>query len=75
MPTAEHARLLRAILTLEEEPLPDGQQRKKLRGFDPPLYELRIPPWRILYRIGTEQVRVLDVVARKDLERWVREHR
>lgn len=74
LPRREHARVLRGVLSLEEDPLPDGYKRKKLGGYDPPAYRLRSGPWRVIYRIEGQTVEVADVVARKDLERWVREH-
>lgn len=71
----ERQRLLRAILALGRDPLPDGDHRKKLAGVRPPLYRLREGPWRVLYRIGRDSVDVIDLIRRKDLELWLRRYR
>lgn len=55
---------------LELAPLPAGKNRvKKLKGITPPLYRLRAGKWRILYRIIGDEIIVLRLVSRKELER------
>ena len=52
---------------LETQPVPFGKSRiKKLGGFDPPLYRLRIGDFRAYYRICGDEVVVLAVTRRKD---------
>ena len=45
---------------------------KRLVGFSPPLYRLRVGDYRVYYRIGTQQVVVLTVLHKKDSERWLK---
>jgi mRNA-degrading endonuclease RelE of RelBE toxin-antitoxin system len=61
-------RLVRDIqVYLETRPVPFGRSRiKKLGGFDPPLYRLRIGDFRAYYRICGDEVVVLAVTRRKD---------
>jgi len=63
--------IAKRITILEVAPLPAGKLRiKKLKGFTPPLYRLRAGRFRVLYRIvSRDEVVVLRVVARRDLER------
>lgn len=68
----ERLPLAERIAALTDEPLPDGVQRKKLAGVSPPLYRLRVGPWRALYRIDGRTVKVVDLVRRRDLEAWMR---
>lgn len=58
---------------LEEAPLPTGKNRiKKLKGYNPPLYRLRVGNKRILYRISGNEVVLLKAVDRKELDRELR---
>lgn len=58
------------IRILEYAPLPTGHNRiKKLKGFTPPLYRLRVGDFRVLYRIKGKEVILLTAVNRKELER------
>lgn len=61
------------LTMLETAPLPTGKNRiKKLTGFTPPLYRLRVGDFRVLYRITENKVIVLTAVDRKELERELR---
>ena len=75
LPARERERLLQTLLALGRDPLPEGDRRKKLGGIRPPLYRLREGPWRALYRIDGENVDVLDLIRRRDLDRWLRRYR
>lgn len=62
--------ITRKVKMLEIAPLPAGKTRiKKLKGFTPPLYRLRIRDRRVLYRITGNDVILLTVVDRKELEK------
>ena len=62
--------IAKKLKILEIAPLPTGKNRiKKIRGFVPPLYRLRIGDKRVLYRISGNQVVLLKIIDRKDLER------
>ncbi len=55
---------------LEIAPLPTGKTRiKKLKGFAPPLYRLRVGDKRVLYRISGKEVILLKVIDRRELEK------
>lgn len=73
-PAPERERLLKAILALGRDPLPEGDRRKKLSGVRPPLYRLREGPWRALYRIRGGSVDVIGLIRRKDLSLWLRRY-
>ena len=58
------------LTMLESAPLPTGKNRiKKLTGFTPPLYRLRVGDFGVLYRIRENKVILLTAVDRKELER------
>ena len=61
-----------AIQELRVEPR--GLKTKQLHGFRPPLYELRIHPYRVLYDIDDDMrtIVILAIIHRKDLERFLR---
>lgn len=62
--------IIKSLKILELSPLPSGTSLiKKLKGFIPPLYRLRIGDYRVLYRISGNDVIILKVVNRKELER------
>lgn len=62
-----YARLVPAIRSLAEDPLPAGTV--KLRGFDPPAWRLRAGQYRIVYEIqsGALVVVVIDVAPRGEV--------
>lgn len=64
----EAAILVRDVRSyLETRPIPVGKPRiKKLSGFEPPLYRLRIGDFRAYYRIHGDEVVVIAVTRRKD---------
>ena len=62
--------IVERLKILEVAPLPFGKSLiKKLRGFTPLLYRLRVGEYRVLYRIIKNKVIVLKIIARKQLER------
>jgi mRNA-degrading endonuclease RelE of RelBE toxin-antitoxin system len=69
---AVHSGIVDGISSLREDPLPDPPLKKKLKGFGFSLYRLRVGDYRLLYRIEETTVTVMRVVARKDLDRSVR---
>lgn len=62
--------ITKALKILEISPFPFGKGLiKKLKGFIPPLYRLRVGDYRVLYRITGDEVVILRVIDRKELER------
>lgn len=60
----------KTLKILEVAPLPIGKGRiKKLKGYTPPLYRLRIVNYRALYRIEGDEIAVLRIIGRKELQR------
>ena len=58
---------------LSSEPFKGSKTRiKRLVGFTPPLYRLRVGDYRAYYRIVEQQVVVLTVLHKKDSERWLK---
>ena len=62
-------RVLQAIKALADDPYPFGTRIKKLKGFDPALYRLRVGDYRILYRIDSQTIVAITVVHRRYIER------
>jgi mRNA interferase RelE/StbE len=60
-----------AILALEEEPFPSGKKWKRLKGSGG-LVRLRVGDYRILYEVLDDEVHVLVVIHRRDLDLWLR---
>lgn len=54
-----------------------GKAVKLLHGQHEQIDRLRVGTWRVLYELDHERrvLRVDAVVARRDLERWLRDHR
>lgn len=45
---------------------------KRLTGFAPPLYRLRVGDYRVYYRIIPSRVIVLATIHKKDSDRWLK---
>jgi len=70
LPPERALELAEKLKILETAPLPSGKARiKKLKGFTPPLYRLRVGKKRVLYRISGGQVVLLKMIDRKELDR------
>ena len=78
----ENSKLPHAIarLILEEirarlstDPIRETKTRiKRLTGFSPPLYRLRVGDYRIYYRIAPPRVVILGIFHKKDSDRWLK---
>lgn len=64
----ERCRLTKAILALAENPYPPGKKWKRLKGLHDQFGRLRVGDYRILYEVSGEEVHILAVVHRRDLE-------
>ncbi|MEW6409229.1 MAG: type II toxin-antitoxin system RelE/ParE family toxin [Nitrospirota bacterium] len=70
LPTEVALKVTRDLKILEVAPLPLGKGLiKKLKGFTPPLYRMRIGNYRVLYRITGNEIAILRIIDRKELER------
>ena len=72
LPQADRTRVTEAILALEDKPCPPGKKWKRLEGTGG-LVRLRIGHYRVLYEVLEDEVHVLAVIHRRDLERWLRQ--
>jgi mRNA-degrading endonuclease RelE of RelBE toxin-antitoxin system len=74
LPLADARIILQEIQSrLSSEPFKGSKTRiKRLGGFPPPLYRLRVRDYRAYYRIAAQQVVVLTVLHKKDSERWLK---
>ena len=72
LPRSHRTRVTEAILALEENPFPPGKKWKRLKGTGG-LVRLRVGDYRVLYEVLGDQVHVLAVIPRRDLERWLRQ--
>ncbi len=69
----ERRRLTRAILALAKDPYPPGKKWKRLRGLRDQFVRLRGGDYRVLYEVFGDEVHILAVVHRRDLEKWLRQ--
>ena len=61
---------LRLLKSLDRFLKTESGNVKQLEGFDPPLFRLRIGPWRFIYRrYGDDAIEVVRVRNRKDAYR------
>jgi mRNA interferase RelE/StbE len=67
----DRTRLIEAILALEETPFPPGKKWKRLENAGG-LLRLRVGDYRVLYEVLNDEVHVLAIVPRRDIERWLR---
>lgn len=64
--------VLHEIQALGDNPFPGPPKSKRLVGFKPATYRLRIGDHRAVYRIIDDVIVILAIVARKDLEQIIR---
>ena len=68
--------VLQRLERLEEAPLPDGFQIKRIEGYPQgDLYRLRVGSYRVLYVIEANTVYILRVIPRQDLIKAIRQLR
>jgi len=66
-------RIARKLRELESDPAPRGDTIKRLQGFSPSRYRLRVGDYRAVFLIEGGRVVVLRVIHRSELERAVRD--
>ncbi len=74
VPPNDQKRLKAAVSALRNDPFP-AHQHKRLSATDPPIERLRVGNYRVLYEVAKDEVHLLDVIHRRELSRWLREHR
>lgn len=62
-------RVVQEIASLARDPVPPPPGSKKLKGYRPPLYRLRVSDFRVLYRVAGRTVTVIRAIDRRDLDR------
>ncbi len=74
---ADRARVTKALDALEREPRPPGKHVKAIQGTRDAFLRYRVGDYRLPYEIVDVDhvVLVAGIVARKDLEGWIRRHR
>ena len=77
LPAADRARVAKALDALEHDPRSQGKQVKAIQGTRDAFLRYRVGDYRLLYEIldADHLVLVAGIVARKDLEGWIRRHR
>lgn len=71
LPATQRERLVRAILALEQDPFPPGKKWRWLQDSGGPV-RLRVGDYRVLYDVLDDEVHVLLVIHRRDLDRHLR---
>ena len=73
----ERERVIEAIDSLRSDPRPAGKHVKALEGAAEPLLRYRVGDRRIVYAVvDAERLIVIrGIVARKDLDKWLRSKR
>ena len=74
LPHAIARLILEEIRTrLSTDPIREIKTRiKRLTGFSPPLYRLRVGDYRVYYRIVVPHVVILGIFHKKDSDRWLK---
>lgn len=72
LPQPDRTRVTEAVLALEGDPFPSGKKWKRLEATGG-LVRLRVGDTRVLYEVVEDEVHVLGVIHRRDLERWLRQ--
>lgn len=77
LPAADRSRVTKALDGLERDPRPQGKQVKAIQGTRDAFLRYRVGDYRLLYEFVDRDhlVLVAGIVARKDLEGWIRRHR
>ena len=58
---------------LSTEPIREIKTRvKRLIGFSPPLYRLRVGDYRVYYRVTLQHVVALGIFHKKNSDRWLK---
>ena len=68
LPLVAFRKLDRGLMRLKTDPRSQGI--KKLKSIEPPLYELRVWPYRVLFDINdeTQEIVIYEIIHRRDLE-------
>ncbi len=76
LPEPAREKVLAEISTrLSASPAKESKTRiKRMTGFLPPLYRLRVGDYRVYYRIAPPIVAVLAVLHKKDSNRWLKKN-
>jgi mRNA interferase RelE/StbE len=75
LPAHVRAEVRTAILThLRHEPKKTSRSRiKRLRGLGRPQFRLRVGEVRVCYDVSDRDVEILAIVAKSELESWLRQ--
>ena len=73
LPQAAFRKLDRELMGLKTNPRSQGV--KKLKGIEPPLYELRVWPYRVLFDINDEarEIVIYEIIHRRDLGKYLKQ--
>ncbi|MBI3391663.1 MAG: type II toxin-antitoxin system RelE/ParE family toxin [Nitrospirae bacterium] len=76
LPTAARQSILDEISArLSTNPVRESKTRiKRMTGFIPPLYRLRVGDYRVYYRVHAPTVAILAVLQKKDSDRWLKKN-
>lgn len=74
---AERRRVDEALASLERDPRPPGKRVKPIKGVRDAFLRYRVGDHRLMYEVFDDEraVLVYAIVARKDLETWLRRQR
>jgi mRNA interferase RelE/StbE len=72
IPEITKKKIIVSIQRLSTDPFSRSSNIKKLKGFKPPIYRIRLGDFRALCRVQDKTTIILRVIDRKDLERIIK---
>jgi mRNA interferase RelE/StbE len=70
---SQRNRVRDALIKLADNPYPEGKKWKRLQGTGGEFLRLRVGNYRVMYAVVQDEIQILGVVHRRDLDRWIRQ--
>ena len=70
---SQRNRVRDALIKLANNPYPEGKKWKRLQGTDGEFLRLRVGNYRVMYSVVEDEIQILGVVHRRDLDKWIRQ--
>lgn len=72
IPEDQRKKIIAIIKKFSTDPFTPSANIKRLKGFTPPIYRIRVGDHRILYRVQEKTITIMRVIDRKDLDRVIK---